>query len=202
MLKFIKGLFVGGLSVIEALFTSDKSLIKNTASALKQLAITAIRQGLTPQEFAEKLDKTIKTKKREALSTLKDVMSATQHEIRAKTSKNVIKWVNYGIMDDRQSLICARYMGMEWKKWSDLKPRDKPPRHKNCRSKVLPMKKGDKQLKQDPLIIQFLNSGKAKQKKYLGVRRYEAWQRGDIEIKTNKQLLRVKTFKIKDLLKP
>ncbi len=202
MLAFLKKIFIGGLSVLEFLFTSDKSLLKTTAAAFKHLAITAIRQGLTPNEFSDKIDKLVSQKKRESLTALKGVMSATTHEIKGKFTADVEKWVNLGVMDSKQSIICMGYMGKEWKKWSDLKAIDKPPRHYNCRSKVIAVKKGSKPINQDSLIIQFLHSGVKKQKDYLGTRRFEAWKRGDFEIKTSKQLLRVKSFKLKELLNP
>ena len=173
--KLIDRIRIGGLTVRDTLKTNRD----NTKFQLKQLWKRAVRGEWEASTFAIELDKVIKTRERETLTTLKGVMLATRGEARAILAPRGGYWISRGVLDGSTTPICTRLRGarydVPYSQISDKPPRSPPPHR--CRSFLTHHEDGS----QPPAEESFEQAWRGNdelQKELLGPKRYEAYKAG------------------------
>jgi len=197
--EFFNKLKVGGRSILSFLFTGKESQEKNTANAMLKAYDTARKNNLAPDELLQTLEGIIKQRKRSILRNLRGIMLAARQDISNRFSGSK-HFVNYGVFDSKQTKVCGSYMGQEWHMpWSEIPSVEKPPRTSgayhngvlhhvhNCRSRIIPYSDG---VDTRSAIEQF-NDLDSRAKRDILIRKkiIKAYEAGELEINTTKQLL-------------
>lgn len=177
---FLGKIRVGGFTVSSVL----KRNRENTIGTLLDVFRSALLSDVDLATYSQTLEKTIKTRKRAALNTLRNTFSAVRGQARAilATGKSGI-WSNVSVLDERTTEVCRSHVGMTWNTpYSQIpnKPPRIPPTHP-CRSILLFREDGTKYEEEKPFMEQF-NSDEKLQKELLGTTRYEAYKSGSLEI--------------------
>ena len=158
----------------------------NTKRALKALWRIAVRNDLDPETFSLRLDSVINTRKRQVLTTLKNIMTAVRGQVRnAVRTERSGRWVNNGVLDGNTTDICIQHMGREWRMaYADIpnRPPRVPPIHR-CRSFLRWVADSEQYTPEPPFMDQF-NGDEDLQRDLLGKTRFEAFQRGELTINT------------------
>ena len=181
IVRFLSRIRIGG-------FTVKSTLRENRANskrALKQAFRSAVYGETDPAVFAQTLRKVVKTRKRQTLTTFKNIMVSVRGQARAVLATGKGKWYNRGILDGATTDICIAHMGKVWDiPYSQIpnRPPRTPPIHQ-CRSFLDWVPDGDPAPDERPFIEQF-NASEELQRELLGKTRFEAFKAGDLPITT------------------
>lgn len=182
--KLIDSVRLAGLTVADHLKVNRN----NTKTTLKNLFKRSVMGEVAPDVFSEQLSKTVKTRKRQTLTTLKNVMSGVRGRGRAVLSVGRKgTWYNNGTLDGKTTAICSSYMGASWPtppaKYADIP--DKPPRVSvtphPCRSFLTFVPEGKAAPNQADFMEQF-NASEELKEELLDPVRYKAYAEGRLTI--------------------
>jgi len=213
--QFLDKLKVGGKTIKEILFSGVLSSEQTTFNRMIEAFKTAKKNKLSPGDFEHTLSDIIQKRKAPILTTFRNIMLGARQEMENRFARKVDYFYSYVVLDGRSSKVCPVYVGEEWhKKWSEIPSVEKPPRtsgafHKGvhhhqhrCRSRIIPIKTGEAKPDTRDLITQF-NSMSKKEKRDILKRKsvIKAYESGELELNTTKQLIDARLISVKKLLK-
>lgn len=182
--KLIDSVRLAGMTIAEHLTVNRN----NTKRTFKGLFKRNVMSEAAPEVFSTQLDKIIKTRKRQTLTTHRNIQAANRAKMRERLSRNKKgTWFNNGVLDGNTTNICASYAGASWSttEFTYAEIPDKPPRISEtphpCRSRLVFVAEGEQQEEERPFIAQF-NENEDLQRELLGKTRYEAYKGGELKI--------------------
>lgn len=181
--KLLGSVRIGGLTVKEHL---DRNT-ENTVTGFKNLFRRVVFGGVPLDQAIEQAGKLSKRRKRQTLTTIKNIMGAVRGQVRAiQVGRKSGAWHNNGILDGKTTSVCTGYMYSSWELPYAQIP-DKPPRvavtPHPCRSFLTFVKDGDTAPAKTSFMEQF-NGDEALQAELLGPTRFDAFKRGELQIRS------------------
>lgn len=189
---------IAGLTIADHL----KQNRVNTKASFTGLFKRAVMGDAPVEQFVEKLGTMAKTRKRQTLTTLKNIMGAVRGQARAVVvGRKAGTWHNNGILDGVTTSICRSYMFSSWDlPYSEIP--EKPPRVSvtphPCRSFLTFVKKDDPAPTRSSFMDEF-NADESLQRELLGAKRFEAYKAGKLTITSFAQFERVVLTTLEDL---
>lgn len=177
---------MGGQTIAEHL----KQNRINTKTSFTDTFKRAVMGDAPLEQVIDQLGKVSKRRKRQTLTTLKNVMSAIRGQARATVvGRRKGRWFNQGVLDSGTTERCLHYMTASWDlPYSEIPER--PPRVQiiphPCRSILVFRTDSQEPPEQTPFMEQF-NSDEDLQRELLGKTRFEAYKKGELPINTFSQ---------------
>ena len=180
--KLIDRVRIGGMAV-NAHLTKNRT---NTKAMFDGLFTRMVMGEATLDQAAAEVNKITKTRKRQTLTTLKNVMGSVRGQARAAVvGSQAGTWYNIGTLDGVTTKICAGFMGHSWDIPYSQIP-DKPPRVSitphPCRSYLQFRKRGDNAPPPEPDFIDQFNASEDLQRDLLGTTRFAMLAAGTLVI--------------------
>lgn len=197
--KLIDRVRIGGMTV-NAHLTKNRT---NTKAMFDGLFTRMVMGEATLDQAVEEVNKVAKTRKRQTLTTIKNVMHSVRGQARAITvGGQAGTWYNVGTLDGVQTHVCFGYMGDSWDiPYSQIL--DKPPRVSvtphPCRSFLVFRKRGDNTLPPEPPFMEQFNASEDLQRELLGKKKFEAYKRGEFKIRSPAEYEKRKLTSVKEL---
>ena len=195
--KLLGRLRIGGRTPASIL----KENRSNTKAALKRNFRDSVMADVDSATFAQSLGQVVKSRKRQTLSTLRNIMSSVRGEARAVLAAGRKgAWHNVSVLDGNTTQICIEHVGQSWRlPYSQIpnKPPRVPPVH-DCRSFLRFVEDGEQFRAEAPFITQFKDDEEL-QREMLGPTRFEAFRRGELKINTYGQFEKATLNTLEDL---
>jgi|GEM_PF-4141614 len=195
--KFFPKIDVGGFSIIETIKRSRQ----NTKRMHDDLIDRRIRNDWTTEEYDGQLAALKKRRQVQLLTTYKNIGSSVRGYARSLLAVGREgRFYNVGVLDERQTTVCAGYMGQSWPKPYSAIP-ERPPRTQRvihrCRS-YLEFRTSEPDDTRD-FITQFNDSDDELKRQLLGPVRFEEYKAGRLPINSYSQYERAKLFTLEEL---
>ena len=195
--KLLGRLRIGGRTPASIL----KENRENTKAALKRNFRDSVMADVDSATFAQSLGQVVKSRKRQTLSTLRNIMSSVRGEARAVLATGNGYWLSRGVLDSGTTEICARLKGARYHTTYSqipMKPPRVPPPHP-CRSFLVWVPEGTKPPAEETFEQEWRNNPEL-QRDLLGKAKFEAFERGELgRIETYAQYEKVVTKTLEDL---
>ena len=180
---------VGGATVKSHLDANKKNSIESFFGLFKRVVMAGTDIDIAIAEAT----KLAKTRKRQTLNTLKNILAAVRGQGRAVMAmgKKGI-WANSSVLDGNTTEVCRNHVGMTWRlPYSEIpnKPPRVPPAHP-CRSFLIFRQDGFDYVDERPFMDQF-NASEDVQLDLLKPTRFEAFKKGELKINSFAQFERV-----------